>query len=153
LFLWADLRKTKEVWPLPTVDTEANGDSRSTCERGPFYWLVHRAGARDFGPALAALVGPVQNIFSSPNTISLHLCPTPSKLGRQSCRVACLLVSLGPIDRIGSPLYPSKDSSLVWAKLEVKRIDFPFIQLRTFLMEFSRKSDVGGERGRREIHC
>jgi hypothetical protein len=58
-------------------------------------------------------------------------------------------VSLGPINRIGSPLYPSKDSSLVWTKLEVKRIDFPFIQLRTFLMEFSRKSDVGGERGRR----
>ncbi len=28
-------REAKEVWSLPIVDTEANGDSRSTCERGP----------------------------------------------------------------------------------------------------------------------
>ena len=31
-------------------------------------------------------------LFSSPHTISLHLSPSPSKLGRQSCRVACLLI-------------------------------------------------------------
>ncbi len=30
--------------------------------------------------------------FSSPNTISLHLSRSPSKLGSQSCRVACLLI-------------------------------------------------------------
>ena len=30
---------------------------------------------------LAALVGPEQNIFSSPNTISIALSPSPSKLG------------------------------------------------------------------------
>ncbi len=41
--------------------------------------------------ALAVLVGPVQNIFL-PHTISLHLFSTSSKLGRLSCRVACLLV-------------------------------------------------------------
>jgi hypothetical protein len=40
--------------------------------KGVFPWLVHwaiRAGTRDFCPSLAALVGPVQNIFSSPYTI------------------------------------------------------------------------------------
>jgi hypothetical protein len=49
-----------------------------------------------FCPVLAALVGPVQNIFSSPCTISIHLSPSSNKLGRQSCRVARLFtVSLG----------------------------------------------------------
>jgi hypothetical protein len=49
-------RETKEGWPLPTVETEVNGDSKSTT------WLVCWAvqwRARD----LTALVGPVQNIF------------------------------------------------------------------------------------------
>ncbi len=56
-------------------------------------WLVRWAccaGTRDFCPALAALVGPVQNIFSSPYTISMPLSLLPNKLGRQTCRVACL---------------------------------------------------------------
>ncbi len=59
-------------------DTEANGDSMSTTyKRGPV--LVgslgsRRVSTRDFDPALAALVGPVQNIFSSPYTIHFF-CP------------------------------------------------------------------------------
>ncbi len=52
--------------------------------------LRWRAGTRDFFPALAALVGPVQNIFTSSYIISLHLSPSLCKLGRQSCHVACL---------------------------------------------------------------
>jgi hypothetical protein len=56
--------------------------------KGVFSWLVPLAccaGKKDFCPALAALVGPVQNIFSSPYTISMHLSPSPSRpvvLGR-----------------------------------------------------------------------
>jgi hypothetical protein len=47
-------------------------------------WLI---GTTDFGPSLAALLGLVHNIYTfSPYTISLHLSPSPSKLGRQSCR-------------------------------------------------------------------
>jgi hypothetical protein len=42
---------------------------------------VLRAGTRGFCPALAAVVGPVQNIFSSLYTISINLSPLPSKLG------------------------------------------------------------------------
>ena len=48
------------------------------------------AGTRDFCPALAALFGPVLNIFPSPHTISIYLSPLPSKLGRQSWRVPFL---------------------------------------------------------------
>jgi hypothetical protein len=51
-------RETREGWPLLTVETEVKRESKRTNERGPF--LV---GTREFRYALAALVGPVQNIF------------------------------------------------------------------------------------------
>jgi hypothetical protein len=63
--------------------------------KGVFPWLVRwtrHTGTRDFWPALADLVSPVQNTFSSPYTISVHLSPSPSQLGRQSCLVASLFV-------------------------------------------------------------
>ncbi len=49
--------------------------------------------------ALVALVGPIQNIFSSPYTISIPLSISPSKLGRQPCWVACLLVRVSGISK------------------------------------------------------
>ncbi len=52
--------------------------------------LSWRVGTRDFFPDLAALVGPVQNIFTSSYTISIHLSPSLSTPGKQSCHVACL---------------------------------------------------------------
>jgi hypothetical protein len=67
LFYWLQpiqTRDTRERWPLPTVETEVNGDSKSTYERGPS-WSVcwaHSADTRDFF-ALAAQVGLVQNMF------------------------------------------------------------------------------------------
>ncbi len=42
--------------------------------------LVRWACRANFCPALAALVGPVQNIFSSLYTILIHLSPSPSML-------------------------------------------------------------------------
>jgi hypothetical protein len=62
----SDTIETGEGWPLLTVETEVNGDSKSTNEKRVPSWLVLwacRAGTRDFCPALAALVGPVQNVF------------------------------------------------------------------------------------------
>jgi hypothetical protein len=59
-------RETREGWPLLTVETEVNGDSKSSNERGGLPWLVCWtcvAGTRDFCSALAALGSPVQNIF------------------------------------------------------------------------------------------
>ncbi len=41
---------------------------------------------RVYCPALVSLGGSLQNIFSSPNTISLDFSPSPSKqAGRQPC--------------------------------------------------------------------
>jgi hypothetical protein len=51
-------------------------------------WLVRwarRACTIDFYPASAALVSPVQNIF-----FQFMCLPSPSNLGKQSCRAACL---------------------------------------------------------------
>ncbi len=55
-------RETREGWPLLTG---VNGVSWSTNKRDPSLVgsLGFRAGKRDFCSALAALVGPIQNIF------------------------------------------------------------------------------------------
>jgi hypothetical protein len=50
-------REIREGWPLLTVETEVNGDSKSTNERGPW-------ARRFFLSSFEALVGLVQNIFS-----------------------------------------------------------------------------------------
>jgi hypothetical protein len=75
--------------------------------KGVHPWLVRWAclsGTRDFYPVLAALVGRVQNIFSSPSTISLHLFPLPSKLGRQPCWVTRLLICVSVPNTTYPPL-------------------------------------------------
>jgi hypothetical protein len=79
----------------PADWNEVNGYLKRTNKRVPI--LVDSLGLsyrckRFLFSALAALVGPVQNIFSSPYTILIPLSPSPSKLGSQPCWVACLLV-------------------------------------------------------------
>ncbi len=76
----ASTRETREKWPLLTVETEINGYSNRTNERGPFLvrWACH-AGTRDFCSALATLVGPVQN-FNFNSSVPI----LPSKLGAGS---------------------------------------------------------------------
>jgi len=62
--------------------------------KGAFPWLVcwaPCAGTRNFYPAMAALVRPSTNIFSSPYTFSLYLSPSPSELAGQAvvpCRLS-----------------------------------------------------------------
>jgi hypothetical protein len=61
-------RDYREGWPLLTVETEVNGDSKNTKiqMKGVLSWLVCWAccaGTRDFCSALATLVGPVRNFF------------------------------------------------------------------------------------------
>jgi hypothetical protein len=71
------LRETREGWPLLTVETEANGVSKSRVRKFEkvllllVLWACH-AGTTDFYPALAALVSLVQKLFSSPQTFSLY---------------------------------------------------------------------------------
>ncbi len=59
-------RETREGWPLLTVETEVNGDSKSTTERSPslvcLVSFAGRAGTQEFCSALAALVSSVENI-------------------------------------------------------------------------------------------
>ncbi len=80
--------KKDRGWPLLTVETEVNGDSKSTNERVPF--LVGSLGSL------------CQNkiCFSSPYTISLPLSPSPSKLGRQPCWVTFLLVFISGLAHV-----------------------------------------------------
>ncbi len=91
----------------------ANGESKRTYERDPSLvgCSACRAGTRDLSLALPALVGQLQNIFSSPCTISTYLSPSPSKLGRQPCWVACLLLCVSVL----------KQGSMRWKSIEKLR--------------------------------
>ncbi len=60
---WRGRGEDREGWPLLTVETEANGDSRSTYERDPSLVGSLGSSTRDFCPAVTALVGPVQDSF------------------------------------------------------------------------------------------
>jgi hypothetical protein len=82
------IRENREGCALLTVETDVNGDLRSTNER-MLSWLVRwarSAGTRDFCPGLDAVVGPGYKIyFSSSYTISVHLSPFTQQAGQQSC--------------------------------------------------------------------
>jgi hypothetical protein len=64
-------------FPTVAVETEENGDSRSTTyERGPLlvgFWAC-RVSTRELCSTLTALVGPVQNIFFPRRTLFQFLC-------------------------------------------------------------------------------
>ncbi len=63
---------------------------------GGFVGLV---GTRDFFPGWAALIGPVYKIFFLHTVHYLtYKSPSPSQLGRQSCRVSCLFISVSRWD-------------------------------------------------------
>jgi hypothetical protein len=90
-------RETGERWPLLTVEIEANEVSRSTYERGPS--LV---GLLDSSCRYKIILFCLGGCSSRPSTkyfffLTAH-CFTSfvhigsSKLGRQSCRIACLLI-------------------------------------------------------------
>ncbi len=99
---WARIRETRDWWPLLTVKTGLNGDSKSTNERrsliGWFVGLVYKK----------FLFGPLQQKCFSSYTISILLSPSPSKLGRQPCWAACLLVCVS-LARILNFLFYSKN--------------------------------------------
>ncbi len=76
------------------LETEANWDSRRTNKRGTSLVGVGLVVPVKYIFILpwAAPVGPVQNIFFLTVNYFSSFVFSPSNLGRQSCRVACLLV-------------------------------------------------------------
>ncbi len=73
-----------------------------TNEQGSFLGCMvrwaHLGGTRGFYPALAALVRPVQNSFFHTEHYFSSMSTSPSKLGKQLCRVVCLLVCVSDGD-------------------------------------------------------
>ncbi len=78
-----------------TVETEVNGYSKSTNERGPSLAGSLGLSCRNkrFLYRLGCSSWPsIFIFFLTVYPISIHLSPSPSKLGRQSCWVASILV-------------------------------------------------------------
>ncbi len=77
-------RETREGQPLLTVETEANGNSKSTNERDDS--LVGLLGLscwyKRFCFALVTLVSPVKNILFSLYTFSIPLSPIAQQAGQ-----------------------------------------------------------------------
>ncbi len=72
-----DASNSRGGGPLLTIETEVNGDSKSTNERGPYvvgFWAC-RASTRDFYSALSVLVIRELNIFFITVHYFKFLCP------------------------------------------------------------------------------
>jgi hypothetical protein len=86
---------------LLTLETEINGDSKSTNKRGPS--LVCLLGLlcpyKRFLICLGCSSRPSAKIFFVTVHCSIPLSPSPSNLGRQPCWVACLLVCVSETNK------------------------------------------------------
>ncbi len=123
-------RETREWWwLLLTVDTELNGDSKSTNERAPF--SLGSLGLSSWYERFLFCLGfssrPIQNIFSTPYTISIPLSPCiaqqagqPAVPGRLSL---CVRLWLKPTPSRG-PDRSSVQSSL-YTVIKVSDIPVP----------------------------
>ncbi len=94
--------ENREGSPLLTVETEVNGDFKvkTTNERGPslFGSLGLSCRYKRFASCLGRPSRPSSKyFFYSFFIVSVHLSPSPRKLGRQSCWVACLLICISGI--------------------------------------------------------
>jgi len=102
-------RETREGCPCWLLKLRQMGAQGVHYIKGILSWLVRwycRASTRDFCPALAALVSPVHIIFPRGTLFHLIWAYRPcSKLGRQSCRVACLLICVSAATACSSLLF------------------------------------------------
>jgi hypothetical protein len=93
--------ETRERLPLLTVETNwcKHMGTYRVQMKGVHPWLVRwarRAGTIFF--PLLWLLSLAHIIFLSPCTISIDVSPSPSKLGRQSCRATCLWMCVSGCD-------------------------------------------------------
>ncbi len=104
-------RETREGWPLLTVETWVNGDSKSTNERNPSLVgsLVLSCRYKRFLFCLgcSSRTTVVQNIFFLTVHYIDSLTPSPSNLGMQPCWVTCLLVRVSGDDNYGKHWFRS----------------------------------------------
>jgi hypothetical protein len=123
--------------------------------KGVLPWLVRwacRAGTRDFYPVLAALVGQVPSIFSSPFAISLHFTPSPSKLCRQSCLVTSLLICVS-VPNTTYPLSPKTNASIPYLGADYvvdpdimsSDLDFPLNESDSYISTIPPTTDTGDQ--------
>ncbi len=82
--------------PCRLVETEVNGDSKRTNDRGPsLVCLTRRVGTLDFCPALAALINnqPLKNIIFRTVHFFTLLVPIAQQPEQEACWVTFLCVS------------------------------------------------------------
>jgi hypothetical protein len=86
-------RETREVWPLLTVETEVNGNSKSTNERGPF--LVGSLGLPYRYKRLLFSLGcssrPCTKYFFPHRTL-FQISLSPSPAAGQAAVLSCLFL-------------------------------------------------------------
>jgi hypothetical protein len=82
------LRETREGWPLPTAETEVNGDTKSTNKRSSVGLSWHYT---IFLFCLGCSSRPSTKYFFLIDTISIPLSPTPSKLKVKQAALLSLL--------------------------------------------------------------
>ncbi len=94
---YCSFRETRELLALSWLLKQRWIGAQRVQMKGVLPWLVRwtcRTGTRDFCPALAALVGPVENIYFLIIHYFNFFCPhrPASYACRQPCWIACLLV-------------------------------------------------------------
>jgi hypothetical protein len=98
-------RETREGRALPTVETEVNGDSKSTNERDPsLVSSLDLSGLREILFCLGCSSRPSRRLCFPDRTPFNPLCPT-YKMGMQPCWVARLLVCISGESHL-VPAYP-----------------------------------------------
>ncbi len=86
-------RKTRERWPLLTIDNLCEWVLERVQMKGVLSWLVRwacHAGTRDFCLALAALVGPVHIFFLLTATLFQFIYPRSPPNWRVACLSLCV---------------------------------------------------------------
>jgi hypothetical protein len=102
-FLIVLTSETREGWPLLTVETEVNGDSKRTTEKAPSLGgsLGFSSRYKRFLFCLGCSIRSSTKYFFPHLTLLTFLilfAPSSSKLGRQPCWAACRLVCVSGSD-------------------------------------------------------
>ncbi len=113
--LTVETRETREGWPLLTVEAKIKNEySKSTNERGPsFGSLGSSCRHKRLLSFLCCSGQPSTKYFFPPRTLfSIYVSPSPSNLGRQLCRAACLWMCVSAAEQSWKDCTRSQSSSV-----------------------------------------